>query len=253
MLEDPGGPQWREEQLLNSLREQLGGSFDSYMRAVTDMKTMLEKLVKRLELDNQGQVSFVPARFFPHHIFIDWFAIQPQWIDRKVYKREWKRVRLNLTEAENEDLLNVMGRNNRDLGQLLGHQRRMAALRTPKLLKSAKTYKKFRANAGSLHKALFSNLTQDCDCAISHTANFQIESLGGLRIIQSMEEKHETQKLPLGVLFSFDTDLVKTPDLPWFWRETAIELMNSNFFKDNPKRVLITAEQEDSRMMLLLM
>ena len=57
LLEDPGGPQWASDTLLDGLREHLGRSFKACMAAVTDMRTMLERLIEKLELDNNGQVG----------------------------------------------------------------------------------------------------------------------------------------------------------------------------------------------------
>ena len=80
-------------------------------------------------------------------VFFDRFDIQTQWTNRKIYNQEWERVRLNLTESKNEDFLNGMGTNSRDLENPPGHQGRMAVLRTPNLFKTAKTKNLARARA----------------------------------------------------------------------------------------------------------
>jgi hypothetical protein len=100
---------------------------------------------------------------------------QPKWLDRKAYKREWKRIQHTLAEEKNEELLKRLEKNNRDFGDLLGHHRRMESLNVPKSAINAKRYDRVRKQASCLYYSLNWTFTQPCGCQLPHTANLQLE------------------------------------------------------------------------------
>jgi hypothetical protein len=59
LIELPGGAQWKDSTLDESLRRHLGRSYDSYMSCVEDMNAVLKDLEARLELDPNGKVGIL--------------------------------------------------------------------------------------------------------------------------------------------------------------------------------------------------
>jgi hypothetical protein len=57
LLEDPGGPRWRQPSLLEKLRDGLGRSFQPYLEASMDTREILQTFETKLELDEFGKVS----------------------------------------------------------------------------------------------------------------------------------------------------------------------------------------------------
>jgi hypothetical protein len=56
LLSEPGGKSWRRTDILTSLQQRLGGSFNVYLEAVLDMKEVLDEFREKLELDSSGKV-----------------------------------------------------------------------------------------------------------------------------------------------------------------------------------------------------
>ena len=57
LLEDPGGANWQEKDLQLSLRRRLGGSYQVFFDAVTEMTEVVEEFEEKLELDESHKVS----------------------------------------------------------------------------------------------------------------------------------------------------------------------------------------------------
>ena len=57
LLEEPGGADWQERSLQLSLRGRLGGSYQVFFDAVTEMTEVVEEFEERLELDDDYKVG----------------------------------------------------------------------------------------------------------------------------------------------------------------------------------------------------
>ena len=66
LVDDPGGPLWKESGLNRKLNVRLGRAYRSYLRCVEAMQAAIKDLWSRLELDERGAVSlnFVPPRSY---------------------------------------------------------------------------------------------------------------------------------------------------------------------------------------------
>jgi len=56
LLEDPGGPEWKKEDLARRVKQRLPKSYDNYMETVEAMKETLDRLLKEFNIGD-GQVS----------------------------------------------------------------------------------------------------------------------------------------------------------------------------------------------------
>ena len=56
LLEDPGGPEWKKEDLARRVKQRLPKSYDNYMETVEAMKETLDRLLKEFNMGD-GQVS----------------------------------------------------------------------------------------------------------------------------------------------------------------------------------------------------
>ncbi|KAK4693133.1 hypothetical protein P7C71_g4209, partial [Lecanoromycetidae sp. Uapishka_2] len=117
LLEKPGGYRWREDSLQQALRVRLDKSFSVYMGAIQDMKETMDEFKDKLELDADNK---------------------PRWTDYRAHKREWKRVHFCFCEHTIEELLDNLGKDNKDLADLLGHSQRMERIRLSKSTGNAK-------------------------------------------------------------------------------------------------------------------
>ena len=59
LLEEPGGANWQDRSLQLSLRRRLGGSYQVFFDAVTEMTEIVEEFEEKLELDEHHRVSSV--------------------------------------------------------------------------------------------------------------------------------------------------------------------------------------------------
>ena len=57
LLEEPGGANWQDKSLQLSLRRRLGGSYQVFFDAVTEMTEIVEEFEDKLELDEHHMVS----------------------------------------------------------------------------------------------------------------------------------------------------------------------------------------------------
>ncbi|MCJ1423360.1 hypothetical protein MMC29_001243 [Sticta canariensis] len=203
LLENPGGHRWRQKCLQARLRGRLGPSFNVFLEAVVDMSEIVKSFKEKLDLDDDDK---------------------PKWIDYKYHKREWKRVRFSLSDKENESLIQDMEKDNRDLGDLLGHRQRMETMTIPKFTTTAKRYECIGDHASSLYQVLRKSLTWPCGCSIPHNASLRLEA----RTSREPDPTHEEYSdLCFNVLFFFDTNPSISQILPpWNWRETRIEPIN---------------------------
>ena len=112
----------------------------------------------------------------------------------------------------------------------------MSGLSTLRSFKDVGKFKSIRANATSLHNALFNNFTHHCECSMSHIANLRLESRDGISNITVDGTDGETRDLSFDVLFAFTaTSTDGSPGLAWPWRETAIQSINGAFYNDEPE------------------
>jgi hypothetical protein len=56
LIENPGGPLWRDEQLDRKLRQHLGKKYKLYQALVQDMGSAVGELARKLEIDDEGKV-----------------------------------------------------------------------------------------------------------------------------------------------------------------------------------------------------
>lgn len=56
LIENPGGPLWKDDQLNQKLRQHLGSKYKLYEAFITDMGSAVEELVRKLEIDDEGKV-----------------------------------------------------------------------------------------------------------------------------------------------------------------------------------------------------
>lgn len=64
LVENPGGPSWRGEQLDLKLRQHLGSKYSLYQAFIEDIASAVKELIKKLEIDDQGKVCSL--KFFVH-------------------------------------------------------------------------------------------------------------------------------------------------------------------------------------------
>lgn len=64
LVENPGGPSWRGEQLDLKLRQHLGSKYSLYQAFIEDMASAVKELTRRLEIDDQGKVC--PLKTLTH-------------------------------------------------------------------------------------------------------------------------------------------------------------------------------------------
>lgn len=151
-------------------------------------------------------------------------SLQVQWLDYKVHKREWKRVKLSLCEESNDRLLRRMSKNNSDLETLLGQSLRLELARhTPKSTSHAKHFERVRNHALAIHNALRHGFTQGCGCVAPHYANLELEARTlGLRPADD-QAVPDLDALAFHVLCCFETISTPQEPLPWNWQEAMIE------------------------------
>lgn len=56
LIENPGCPLWKDEQLDRKLRQHLGSKYSLYQAFIEDMGAAVEELIRKLEIDDQGKV-----------------------------------------------------------------------------------------------------------------------------------------------------------------------------------------------------
>lgn len=123
-----------------------------------------------------------------------------------------------------------MEKDNKDLGDLLGHRQRMETMKIPKFSITAKRYGCIGDHASSLYNVLRKSLTWPCGCLIPHNASLRLEA----RTSREPNPTHEKYSdLCFNVLFFFDTNSSISQTLPpWNWRETRIEPINDTNSQD---------------------
>lgn len=62
LIENPGGPLWRDQQLDRKLKQHLGSKYSLYQALIEDMNSAVKELLRRLEIDDQGKVR--PSKAF---------------------------------------------------------------------------------------------------------------------------------------------------------------------------------------------
>lgn len=100
--------------------------------------------------------------------------MQPKWTDTEGYQKQWKRIKITLTETSNESLLDELRKNNADLQGLLGHRRQMIALRDSTVRSTAPSYQENRAQADSFYTALENDFARACNCCAPHRASIYL-------------------------------------------------------------------------------
>ncbi|GIZ38795.1 hypothetical protein CKM354_000219600 [Cercospora kikuchii] len=153
LMKDPGGPEWSQSDLQHRLEKQLGRSYRVYMEATSEINRLLEEIRNKLELDQAGK---------------------PKWTDTQGYQKQWKRIKITLTETSNESLLDELRINNADLQGLLGHRRQMLALGDSTVRSAALSYQENRAQADSFYTALENSFASACNCCTPHRASIYL-------------------------------------------------------------------------------
>lgn len=56
LIENPGSPEWKDEQLDQKFKQHLGSKHSLYQSLIEDMNSAVKELVRQLEIDEQGKV-----------------------------------------------------------------------------------------------------------------------------------------------------------------------------------------------------
>ena len=116
-----------------------------------------------------------------------------------------------------------MDKNNKDLGDLLGHSVRMAAMRPSKASNNVKHYERVRDHAKNLYNNLKQSFEMPCGCSLPHYANLRLDARkDGVNPMTRIEHE-EILDICFNVLFSHQPNQEKPSSMPRWWRETIIE------------------------------
>ena len=116
-----------------------------------------------------------------------------------------------------EALIRRLRMDNQDVADLVGHSRRMDALRIPNQAANAREYKRIQDQARNLYHVLKHKFTSPCDCII-HTANLCLEA-----------ESDSKRELQFHISFAFKSAQDQNPPEPCKdWRETRIKPLGSS-------------------------
>ena len=124
---------------------------------------------------------------------------------------------------ENKHMLKGMEKQNRNLGVLLGHSKRMASLRKPKSSAYGGKYRCLRQDADRLYRAVSKGLTSNCSCIVTHTASLTLEARYQDKYTPYSEGGGSVHNLLFKIFLTFDTDPDESRKPPWIWRETDFE------------------------------
>lgn len=151
--------------------------------------------------------------------------LQVKWISDKPHKREWKKLELSLRDGLIKELLKNMERDNKHLADLLGHTRRMNAIKAPNITVNARKYERIRNHARNLFNALKHTFTWPCGCTVPHYASLYLQHRDAIEAA-GFDQK---QGFHFNILFFFVGDDSASPaGPPWDWREARIKPLDSS-------------------------
>ncbi len=210
---------WRKEALRVSLQALLGTSFDIFLVAASQMKDIFDELKEKLGLDAEYLVSWCHT-WNPDRPNCSDDRLQPEWVNFKAHKRQWKKLQLSLLDGTIKELLEHLDKGNKDIADLVGHSQHMNTVRPSKATTRARRYDDIRKHARDLYGALRHAFARPCGCTLPHNASLCLEHRDPVRAV-GYDQKSALQ---FRVLFSFEGgQTASSVQPPWDWRETSIE------------------------------
>lgn len=110
LVRHPTGPSWRRAELEEKLRDRLPKSYGSYRNTIDDMKETMDKLQKKLGIQN-GKLSCTDDA------------------NRIKWEYEFRRIKYVLSKKKREELVGSLTANNEELQKLFASSQRLAPLR----------------------------------------------------------------------------------------------------------------------------
>ncbi|ERF69948.1 hypothetical protein EPUS_05492 [Endocarpon pusillum Z07020] len=201
LIELPGGAQWKDSNLDESLRRHLGRSYDSYMSCVEDMDAALKDLEARLELDVNGK---------------------PTWVDDSSFKSQMKRIQIIFSRGVYQEALKRLEKNNSILAGLTAQNLELEPIRRRRQMPITKL-KYYQQHLVNLYNAI--RPCWICGCPTQHYTLLRLDA----RLYEPATQDKETMpkatvskdELYFSVVFSTDDE--NTPvTTRWSWQETCI-------------------------------
>lgn len=237
LIENPGGPLWKDERLERKLRQHLGSKYSLYQAFIEEMSSAVKELVRRLEIDDQGQV-----RQLRRLISYDADNPQPLSANYNEFKPQWRRVKFSISRRGYDEALTKIRKNNTLLENLVNQNKELLSKRTRKK-RSGLQFRGIRRHAENLYHGLARSWT--CDCESAHRTTLRLDArIPGLWAgdLDSDNEASEEALLAFKMFFLFETEKNKT-SLPWLRQEAEIRVVKHG---DTIKELGVPAPLENS-------
>lgn len=163
----PGAGQHADREQLNTpeidkkLRNRLGDKYENFMAVVCEMKMVMGRLGKNLDIDIEEKPSWNAT------------ASTPFLPARERGRWEWRKIRRSFTRKHREALLQELDRHNGAIARYVEQREILAPLSTPRPDECSRYYHVVRDNACDVYYALEDGWR--CRCSNPHNANLQLE------------------------------------------------------------------------------
>ncbi|KAF2144987.1 uncharacterized protein K452DRAFT_316124 [Aplosporella prunicola CBS 121167] len=190
LLQDPGGPAWKKQELECMVKHRLSRSYPSYERAMYKMELAVDGIKGLLKLGPTGEVQINSENGF---------------------KKEYKRLKFSLKKSQYDKLVTTIRENNFVLEKLTQQSLNLESSRaTRQSKKSRPNFKAIQEYARSVYESIQSGLK--CGCSTSHGANLRLDTM----------TKIETGPVRFDIILSYthkESAPVKAP-----WKLEAMEI-----------------------------